>query len=141
MTINSSIIAGGGSKNEPFDYYPTPPDATQALLRFLNLSKNMTVWECACGEGHLHSRTGIEQVEYKGRHGEVPLHFSACQRTPHSGLPDASAWRLDSASVAPVRPGCRKTRWPDPSGLASGARSCLLLNRLQESVTFYFHRV
>lgn len=32
----------------------------------------------ACGEGHLHSRTGIEQVEYKGRHGEVPLHFSAC---------------------------------------------------------------
>ena len=39
MSINSSIIAGGGAKNEPFDYYPTPPDATQGLLRFLNLPK------------------------------------------------------------------------------------------------------
>ena len=51
MTINSSTIAGGGSKNEPFDYYPTPPDATQGLLGSLNLPKNMTVWECACGNG------------------------------------------------------------------------------------------
>ena len=40
MSIKSSIIAGGGSKNEPFDYYPTPPDATKASGVGVTLMRN-----------------------------------------------------------------------------------------------------
>lgn len=39
------------------DFYPTPPDVTEALLRFLEtrylLSKCDSIWEPACGEGHM----------------------------------------------------------------------------------------
>ena len=32
------------------DYYPTPPDVTHALMRFLHLHP-CRVWEPACGDG------------------------------------------------------------------------------------------
>lgn len=35
------------------DFYPTPPEATQALLDFLQLSPNTRVWEPASGKGHM----------------------------------------------------------------------------------------
>lgn len=49
VLANSSLT----NKRRELDYYPTPPDVTLALLRFLNLSKDLTVWECACGDGHM----------------------------------------------------------------------------------------
>jgi hypothetical protein len=35
------------------DYYPTPPEVTHALMRFLDLPDHFEVWEPACGEGYM----------------------------------------------------------------------------------------
>jgi hypothetical protein len=35
------------------DFYPTPPAATQALIDFLTLPKELTIWEPACGDGRM----------------------------------------------------------------------------------------
>lgn len=53
--LNGSRINGGNTayKRIESDYYPTPPEATQALLNFLKLKKGTRVWEPACGEGHM----------------------------------------------------------------------------------------
>lgn len=53
--LNASRIAGGNSARgrRQSDLYPTPPEATVALLRFLNLPKNTTIWEPAAGEGDM----------------------------------------------------------------------------------------
>ena len=50
-----SRICGGNTayKRNASDFYPTPPEATQALLNFLRLPEGTTVWEPACGEGHM----------------------------------------------------------------------------------------
>ena len=50
-----SRICGGNTayKRNASDYYPTPPDATQALLDFLKLQQGTKIWEPACGEGHM----------------------------------------------------------------------------------------
>ena len=48
--MKSALIAGGGNKNEGFDYYPTPPEATHALMCFLKLPI-CEIWEPACGNG------------------------------------------------------------------------------------------
>lgn len=54
-SLIGSRIAGGntGYKRVESDFYPTPPEATQALLNFLNLDIGTKVWEPACGEGHM----------------------------------------------------------------------------------------
>jgi hypothetical protein len=36
---------------EGLDFYPTPPEATMALLDFLDLPRQWTIWEPACGTG------------------------------------------------------------------------------------------
>lgn len=50
-----SRIAGGNTayKRVESDFYPTPPEATQALLNFLRLPRGTMIWEPACGEGHM----------------------------------------------------------------------------------------
>lgn len=50
-----SRICGGNTayKRNASDFYPTPPEATQALLDFLKLDEGTRVWEPACGEGHM----------------------------------------------------------------------------------------
>ena len=50
-----SRICGGNTayKRNPSDFYPTPPEATKALLDFLHLPNGTAVWEPACGEGHM----------------------------------------------------------------------------------------
>lgn len=50
-----SRIAGGNTayKRAKSDFYPTPPEATQALLDFLKIPKETVIWEPACGEGHM----------------------------------------------------------------------------------------
>lgn len=46
LTLNSK-------KRRPLDFYPTPPEATHALMKFLNLERNISIWEPACGEGDM----------------------------------------------------------------------------------------
>jgi len=38
------------NKRRELDFYPTPPDVTHALMRFLNLNP-CRIWEPACGDG------------------------------------------------------------------------------------------
>lgn len=39
------------NKNDPLDYYATEPKAVELLLEQETFTR--TVWECACGEGHI----------------------------------------------------------------------------------------
>lgn len=55
MSIETNRIVGAGPKEnrKPMDFYPTPPDVTQALLDMLDIPKGATIWEPACGAGDL----------------------------------------------------------------------------------------
>ena len=48
-------ITGGNTayKRNESDFYPTPPEVTQALLDFLKIDHELIIWEPACGEGHM----------------------------------------------------------------------------------------
>ena len=50
-----SRICGGNTayRRNASDFYPTPPDVTQALLDFLKIPDGKKIWEPACGEGHM----------------------------------------------------------------------------------------
>lgn len=50
--IAATRIIGANPANgrSEMDFYPTPPEATIALLDFLNLEKSCVIWEPACGE-------------------------------------------------------------------------------------------
>ena len=50
-----SRLTGGNTayKRVESDFYPTPPEATQALLDFLQIPERSLVWEPACGSGHM----------------------------------------------------------------------------------------
>lgn len=53
--IVATQILGGNptNKRSETDFYPTPPDVTETLLRVLNLPSNTTIWEPACGDGDM----------------------------------------------------------------------------------------
>lgn len=52
---NAAQIVGGNSSygRVSSDFYPTPEDVTMALLSHLALPIGTTIWEPACGEGHM----------------------------------------------------------------------------------------
>ena len=54
-SMQASRMIGGnpGGKRSASDFYPTPADVTEALLRFLDLPPYTVVWEPACGDGHM----------------------------------------------------------------------------------------
>lgn len=54
-SLQASRIAGGNSAKgrRQSDLYPTPPEATVALLDFVRLPKSTTIWEPAAGEGDM----------------------------------------------------------------------------------------
>jgi len=59
------------------DFYPTPANVTEALLYWLNLPKNTTIWEPACGEGHM-----TKAIKAKGYHVvSSNLHDQGCGET------------------------------------------------------------
>ena len=41
------------TKRRELDFYPTPPEVTHALMRFLKLSTNLRILEPACGTGEM----------------------------------------------------------------------------------------
>ena len=50
----SRIVGGNGAYGRNLsDLYPTPPDVTVALMRFLNLPRRTVIWEPAAGEGDM----------------------------------------------------------------------------------------
>ena len=67
---SSAVMAQRRSPPKALDYFPTPPWATRALLKTVNLAagtcltlRDMTVWEPACGELHMAKPLG----EFFGR--------------------------------------------------------------------------
>lgn len=63
-SLQASRISGGNSARgrRQADFYPTPPEVAVALLQFLNLPKNTTVWEPAAGEGDM---AGVLQTYFE----------------------------------------------------------------------------
>lgn len=63
-SLNASRIAGGNSAygRRQSDFYPTPPDVTVAIMRFLNLPRTTSVWEPATGEGDM---AGVLQTYFE----------------------------------------------------------------------------
>ena len=52
--MTAKIIGGNpDGKREANDYYPTPAEVTWALVNWLDCLKGKTVWEPACGQGHM----------------------------------------------------------------------------------------
>ena len=53
--VRASRIVGGNGVygRNPSDLYPTPPDVTVALMRFLHLPRRTVVWEPAAGDGDM----------------------------------------------------------------------------------------
>lgn len=53
--LQASRINGGNSLSgrRASDFYPTPPEVTFALLKFLRLPTQTHIWEPACGDGHI----------------------------------------------------------------------------------------
>lgn len=53
--LQGSRINGGNSSTgrRASDFYPTPPEATVSLLKFLSLPTRTHIWEPACGDGHM----------------------------------------------------------------------------------------
>ena len=54
-SLQASRIAGGNSMTgrRQSDLYPTPPEVTVALMRFLNFPSGVSVWEPAAGDGDM----------------------------------------------------------------------------------------
>lgn len=54
-SLDASRLVGGNSAygRAKSDFYPTPPDATLALVKALGLPAGTRIWEPACGEGHM----------------------------------------------------------------------------------------
>lgn len=54
-SLQASRISGGNSATgrRQSDFYPTPPDVTVALMRFLKLPAGTDIWEPARGQGDM----------------------------------------------------------------------------------------
>ena len=59
-SLQASRISGGNSATgrRQSDFYPTPPEATIALVQFLRLERGTVVWEPAFGEGDMGQALG-----------------------------------------------------------------------------------
>lgn len=53
MNVLNIVGAAPADGRNKTDFYPTPPEVTTALLRFLRLPPATTVWEPACGDGRM----------------------------------------------------------------------------------------
>lgn len=51
--MEGNILTNRSKNRRASDYYPTPEDATQALIDYLRIPKSRVIWECACGEGFM----------------------------------------------------------------------------------------
>ena len=48
----AKLIGANGTRRKD-DYYPTPPECTEALMDFLRIPDNALIWEPASGGGHI----------------------------------------------------------------------------------------
>lgn len=55
MLDSVKMTVGGHGERHDRDFYPTPSDCTEALLKYLSVRPIPlgTAWECACGDGNI----------------------------------------------------------------------------------------
>jgi hypothetical protein len=51
MKNDLQLHGGGYESRRAHDFYPTPPDVTVALMKYVKLPMGVNVWECAAGNG------------------------------------------------------------------------------------------
>ena len=51
--MDGTKIVGANGQRRKLDFYPTPPEVTQALVEYLNLPAGSVIWEPAEGAGHI----------------------------------------------------------------------------------------
>lgn len=95
-TYASAIIGAQKThKRKPADFYPTPADVTEALLKFLNLAPGQYIWEPACGDGamsrilktHGHHVYSTDLRDDSGFGEEGGLDFLKFNPDPATGIP------------------------------------------------------
>jgi hypothetical protein len=70
-----------GRKRQPRDLYQTPPSATLALVPHLP-RRVRTIWECACGDGHLAAALRSCGYEVVASDIDTGTDFLSCQGVP-----------------------------------------------------------
>ena len=53
LAVNRLVGGNDTGKRVAMDFYPTPPEVTEALLNFLLLPCSQKIWEPACGENDM----------------------------------------------------------------------------------------
>jgi hypothetical protein len=46
-----TLTNNNNKRRRELDFYPTPPEVTHALMKFITLPNHSVIWEPACGEG------------------------------------------------------------------------------------------
>ena len=78
------------------DYYATPPRAIEAVLSYLN--KDIPIWECACGEGHLSIR--LKELGYRVRESDIIVRSHPCEEKDFLWM-EEHAWDGDILTNPP----------------------------------------
>jgi hypothetical protein len=86
--LASNRIVGGNDagKRVAMDFYPTPPEATVALLNFLHLPSDQRIWEPACGENDMVNVMRVRGYEVIGTDINMGVDFLTAE------LPDGVDW-------------------------------------------------
>lgn len=89
MPVTAANIIGGNGNRRKNDFYPTPKECTEALIReeheHLNRSRFGLIWEPACGEGHIakvfsdHDWPSITTDKYETGFGKSGIDFLETQ--------------------------------------------------------------
>lgn len=93
MKDNTWIVGANPNSGarKKLDYYPTPPEATEALILFLKDAGFLTdckIWECACGDGSMSAvleKNGYEVIStdiYSDCYGTGNINFLTTLNIP-----------------------------------------------------------
>lgn len=80
----SGRIAGGNTKYKRVasDFYPTPYECTEALVKYLSLPSGLRVWEPAVGQGHITQVLSQHGMICTGTDIETGVDFLECDKMP-----------------------------------------------------------
>ncbi len=98
---NPGKLAQDGRRRHARDFYKTPPEATRALIKFMNIRGDLAVWDPACGDGAMVDVFHDMGLIGIGTDIDRRINFFDCHRLPADGVkwiitnpPFAAAWRF-----------------------------------------------
>lgn len=88
MSGMGTYLSGGNTRGNrsPTDFYPTPPEVTQALIDFLGIPQGATIWEPAAGE---HDMVNVLE---KGGYNVIATDIATGTDFLNCDLPDKFDW-------------------------------------------------